>query len=51
MGENPDYARAIIEKCLMAQRSRLAANAAREASRKKDGLDLGNLPGKWAAIE
>ena len=48
MGENPDYARAIIEKCLMAQRSRLAANAARESSRKKDGLDLGNLPGKLA---
>ena len=48
MAENPDHAKAIIEKCLMAQRSRLAANAAREASRKKDGLDLGNLPGKLA---
>ncbi|TPI02816.1 DNA topoisomerase (ATP-hydrolyzing) subunit B [Mycoplasma struthionis] len=48
MNENPEAAKAIIEKCLLAQRSRLAANAAREASRKKDGLDIGNLPGKLA---
>ncbi|WP_373590128.1 DNA topoisomerase (ATP-hydrolyzing) subunit B [Metamycoplasma equirhinis] len=48
MGENPEVAKAIIEKCLLTQRSRLAANAAREASRKKDGLDIGNLPGKLA---
>ncbi|WP_412031545.1 DNA topoisomerase (ATP-hydrolyzing) subunit B [Metamycoplasma buccale] len=48
MGENPEQAKAIVEKCLLAQRSRLAANAAREASRKKDGLELGNLPGKLA---
>ncbi|MDD7897637.1 DNA topoisomerase (ATP-hydrolyzing) subunit B [Metamycoplasma hyosynoviae] len=48
MAENPDHARAIIDKCLMTQRARLAANAAREASRKKDGLDIGNLPGKLA---
>ncbi|TPR54293.1 DNA topoisomerase (ATP-hydrolyzing) subunit B [Metamycoplasma neophronis] len=48
MIENPDHAKAIIEKSLLAQRSRLAANAAREASRKKDGIDIGNLPGKLA---
>ncbi|AZG68442.1 DNA topoisomerase (ATP-hydrolyzing) subunit B [Mycoplasma struthionis] len=48
MNENPEAAKAIIEKCLLAQRSRLAANAAREVSRKKDGLDIGNLPGKLA---
>ncbi|GIZ06023.1 DNA gyrase subunit B [Metamycoplasma salivarium] len=48
MAENPDHSRAIIEKCLMTQRARIAANAARDASRKKDGLDLGNLPGKLA---
>lgn len=48
MAENPDHARAIIDKCLLAQRSRLAADAARNASRKKDGLEFGNLPGKLA---
>ncbi len=48
MAENPDHSRAIIEKCLMTQRARIAANAARDASRRKDGLDLGNLPGKLA---
>lgn len=48
MAENPDHSRAIIEKCLMTQRARIATNAARDASRKKDGLDLGNLPGKLA---
>lgn len=48
MAENPDHSRAIIEKCLMTQRARIAANAARDASRKKDGLGLGNLPGKLA---
>lgn len=48
MAENPDHSRAIIEKCLMTQRARIAANVARDASRKKDGLDLGNLPGKLA---
>ncbi|AWX69607.1 DNA topoisomerase (ATP-hydrolyzing) subunit B [[Mycoplasma] anseris] len=48
MIENPDHAKAIIEKCLAAQRTRLAGIAAREASRKKDGLELGNLPGKLA---
>ncbi|AWX42893.1 DNA gyrase subunit B [Metamycoplasma cloacale] len=48
MIENPDFAKAIIDKCLAAQRTRLAGIAAREASRKKDGLDLGNLPGKLA---
>lgn len=35
MAENPDHSRAIIEKCLMTQRARIAANAARDASRKK----------------
>nr|Q9ZAQ6.1 RecName: Full=DNA gyrase subunit B [Metamycoplasma arthritidis]AAD09234.1 gyrase B [Metamycoplasma arthritidis] len=48
MAENPSHAKAIIEKCLLTQRSRLAANAAREASRKKEGSEFGNLPGKLA---
>ncbi|MBU4692244.1 DNA topoisomerase (ATP-hydrolyzing) subunit B [Mycoplasma zalophi] len=46
--ENPQIAKSIIEKCLKAQHARLAAKAASEASRKRDGLDFGNLPGKLA---
>ncbi|QJR44216.1 DNA topoisomerase (ATP-hydrolyzing) subunit B [Mycoplasma miroungirhinis] len=48
LSENPAIAKSIIEKCLKAQHARLAAKAASEASRKRDGLDFGNLPGKLA---
>ncbi|TPE57710.1 DNA topoisomerase (ATP-hydrolyzing) subunit B [[Mycoplasma] falconis] len=48
MLENPNIAKLIVEKCLLSQRSRLAANAARDLTRKKDGNDIGNLPGKLA---
>ncbi|MGX9340482.1 DNA topoisomerase (ATP-hydrolyzing) subunit B [Mycoplasma sp. 128] len=48
MLENPAIARLIVEKCIKTQQARLAAKAASEASRKKDGLEFGNLPGKLA---
>jgi len=43
--ENPQEARMIIEKTIMASRARLAAKKAREATRKKD-LDITNFYGK-----
>lgn len=46
--ENPSEARKMIEKSLLAQRARFAAQSAREATRKKTGFDIGALPGKLA---
>ncbi|MBN0919660.1 DNA topoisomerase (ATP-hydrolyzing) subunit B [[Mycoplasma] gypis] len=48
MAENPAIAKQIVEKCIRSQQARLAAKAASEASRKKDGHEFGNLPGKLA---
>lgn len=44
--ENPREARSIIDKSLLAQRARIAARAARDATRRKSALDRGGLPGK-----
>jgi DNA gyrase subunit B len=44
--ENPKYARAIVEKCMQAQRSRDAAKKARDLSRRKNALEGSGLPGK-----
>ncbi|MGZ3551065.1 MAG: DNA topoisomerase (ATP-hydrolyzing) subunit B [Vulcanimicrobiaceae bacterium] len=44
--ENPKYARAIIDKCMQAQRAREAAKKARDLSRRKNALDGSGLPGK-----
>lgn len=44
--ENPQIARTIVEKGLMAQRARVAAKKAREVTRRKGALEISNLPGK-----
>jgi DNA gyrase subunit B len=44
--QHPTEARRIIEKCISAARSREAARKARELTRRKSALDVGNLPGK-----
>ena len=44
--ENPKHARAIIEKCMQAQRARDAAKKARDLSRRKNALEGSVLPGK-----
>ncbi|AQS54163.1 DNA gyrase subunit B [Jeotgalibaca dankookensis] len=46
--ENPQTARRIVEKGILASRARLAAKRAREVTRKKSGLEISNLPGKLA---
>jgi len=46
--QHPTEARRIIEKCFSAARSREAARKARELTRRKSALDVGNLPGKLA---
>lgn len=46
--ENPNDAKAIMQKALMAARGREAAKKARELTRKKEGLFVGTLPGKLA---
>jgi len=46
--ESPRDAKAILEKCLLAQRARVAARSAREAVLRKGVLDGLTLPGKLA---
>lgn len=46
--ENPSVARRIIEKGMVAAKARVAAKRAREVTRKKNGLEISNLPGKLA---
>ena len=44
--ENPDEARIIIEKCIVASHARIAAKKAREVTRRKSDLDLPGFMGK-----
>jgi hypothetical protein len=48
LDEHPKVANAIIEKAVSAARAREAARKARDLTRKKSALDVGNLPGKLA---
>ena len=44
--ENPDQAKAIIEKAMVAAKARIAAKRARELTRRKGDLDITNFYGK-----
>ena len=46
--ENPDQAKAIMEKATVASQARLAAKKARELTRRKSALEVSSLPGKLA---
>lgn len=46
--ENPDQAKAIMEKATVASQARMAAKKARELTRRKSALEVSSLPGKLA---
>lgn len=46
--ENPEQAKIIIEKSMVASKARVAAKKARELTRRKTGLEITSLPGKLA---
>ena len=46
--ENPQVARELIQKCVLAQRAREEARKARELTRRKSALETTTLPGKLA---
>lgn len=44
--ENPDTARIIVDKAILASKARMAAKKARELTRRKNALEISSLPGK-----
>ena len=48
LDEHPKIGNIILEKAVSAARAREAARKARDLTRKKNALDIGNLPGKLA---
>ena len=46
--ENPETARIIVDKSMIASKARLAAKKARELTRRKSALEISSLPGKLA---
>jgi DNA gyrase subunit B len=44
--ENPKEGRQVVQKALLAQRARVAANQARDLTRRKSAMDGAGLPGK-----
>jgi DNA gyrase subunit B len=48
MEENPAISKAILDRCLSAQRAREAARKARDLTRRKTALESASLPGKLA---
>ena len=46
--ENPNEAKVIMDKCIVASKARIAAKKARESTRRKSVLEITSLPGKLA---